>query len=262
MISSETYLSSSTRTQTVTVNPADTQTLTFYNSPQQTLTIQKYVDGTTDPIQGVTFLVTDSSGQYVGPNNGEYVTDKNGRIVITDLTPGVTITAKETRTASGYVLDTTPQSILIKQGAAQTMTFFNKAEGGLELIKVSESDKSKRIPGVTFEIRKKDGGLIDTVTTDSTGRVHIGLDAGDYYAVETEAAQGFKLDSTPHYFTVADGKTTTLTVTNKPFSGILIHKTDSVTGKGIYGVSFLLYDASPPSASTPATTAAMFTLRG
>ena len=41
-----------------------------------------------------------------------------------------------------------------------------------------------------------------------------------------------------------DGKTTTLTVKNKPFSGILIHKTDSVTGKGIYGVSFILYDST------------------
>ena len=202
------------------------------------------MDGTTDPIQGVTFLVTDSSGQYVGPNNGEYVTDKNGRIVITDLTPGVTITAKETKTASGYVLDTTPQSILIKQGAAQTLTFFNKAEGGLELIKVSASDTTRRIPGTTFEIRKMDGALVDTVATDSTGRVHVALDAGDYYAVEIEAAQGFKLDSTPTYFTITDGKTTTLTVKNKPFSGILIHKTDSVTGKGIYGVTFLLYDAS------------------
>ena len=233
-----------TRTQTVEVHPEDTQTLTFYNAPQQTLTIQKYVDGTTDPIQGVAFLVTDSSGAVVGPNNGEYVTDKNGRIVITDLTPGVTITAKETRTASGYVLDTTPQSILIKQGAAQTLTFFNKAEGGLELIKVSASDTTRRIPGTTFEIRKMDGALVDTVATDSTGRVHVALDAGDYYAVEIEAAQGFKLDSTPTYFTIQDGKTTTLTVKNKPFSGILIHKTDSVTGKGIYGVTFLLYDST------------------
>ena len=180
----------------------------------------------------------------MGPNNGEYVTDKNGRIVITDLTPGVTITAKEVKTVSGYVLDTTPQSILIKQGAAQTLTFFNKAEGGLELIKVSESDSTKRIPGTTFEIRKMDGALVDTVTTDSTGRVHAALDASDYYAVETEAAQGFKLDDTPHYFTITDGKTTTLTVKNKPFSGILIHKTDSVTGKGIYGVTFLLYDST------------------
>ena len=39
------------------------------------------------------------------------------------------------------------------------------------------------------------------------------------------------------------GKNTTLTVENKAFSGILIHKTDSVTGKGIYGVTFLLYDS-------------------
>ncbi len=230
-----------------TTNPGGGNDVIVENDPKTTLTIQKYVDGTTDPIQGVTFLVTDSSGAVVGSNNGEYTTDRNGRIVIEGLEPGVTITARETRTASGYVLDTTPQSIKIKVGQGQTMTFFNKSEGGLELIKVSASDSTQRIPGTTFEIRKKDGGLVDTVTTDSTGRVHVNLDAGDYYALETEAAQGFKLDDTPHYFTVQDGKTTTLTVKNKPFSGILIHKTDSVTGKGIYGVSFLLYN----SANTP-----------
>ena len=56
--------------------------------------------------------------------------------------------------------------------------------------------------------------------------------------------EGFKLDSTPHYFTVANGKTTTLTVTNKAFSGILIRKIDSVTRKGIYGVTFVLYDGN------------------
>ncbi len=32
-------------------------------------------------------------------------------------------------------------------------------------------------------------------------------------------------------------------MTNKALSGILIHKTDSVTGKGIQGVTFLLYDS-------------------
>jgi len=233
-----------TQSQTVTVNPADTQTLTFYNTPGTTLTIQKFVDGTTTPIQGVTFLVTDSSGAVLGPNNGEYVTDQNGRIVINDLTPGVTITARETGTADGYVLDSTPQSILIKEGEGQTITFYNKADGGLELIKVSASDKTKRIPGTTFEIRRKDGGLVDTVTTGENGRVHVELDAGDYYAVEIEAAEGFKLDDTPQHFTIEDGRTTTLTVTNKAFSGILIHKTDSVTGKGIYGVTFLLYDST------------------
>ena len=241
-----------TQRQVVTVNPADTQTLKVYNTPGTNLIIQKYIEapGTpgsgTEPLAGVTFLVTDSAGTPLGPNNGEYVTDENGRILLTGLTPGTTITAREVKVPSSeFVLDGTPQSILIKEGTeGQQLTFYNRRVGGLELIKVREGDRNKRIPGTTFEIRRMDGALVDTVTTDKTGRVHVDLDAGDFYAVEIEAAKGFKLDSTPHYFTVEDGKTTTLTVTNKAFSGILIHKTDSVTGKGIYGATFLLYDAS------------------
>ena len=333
-----------TRTQTVVVYPNDTQTLYFTNTPSTTLVIEKYIEGTTTPLKGVTFLVTDSSGAAVGRSNGEYITDENGRIVISGLTPGTTVTAREVKTLEGYVLDTTPKSILIKAGEVQTLRFYNQKQGaivirkldeqtgeplagvefeitysdgsyldddyghlsskglyktdsngeirisgvvgtlviteirtlpgyvidegartktvkvnpgdtqtvtfyntkvgGLELIKVSESNTTQRIPGTTFEIRRMDGGLVTTVTTGSTGRVHVDLDAGDYYAVEIIAAQGFQLDDTPHYFTVTDGKTTTLTVKNKPFSGILIHKTDSVTGKGIPGVSFLLYDSS------------------
>lgn len=227
------------------MNANDTQTITFTNTPKQTLVIQKLVTGTKDqPLAGVEFLVTDSSGATVGPNNGIYRTDAQGRITITDLAPGTVITAKETKTAEGYVLDSTPQSMEIKSGEVQTLTFYNAPAGGLELIKVNESDKTQRIPNVKFEIRKMDGALVKTVTTDSTGRVHVNLDAGDYYAVEIEVAKGFKLDSTPHYFTVRDNETTTLTVTNKPFSGILIHKIDSITKKGISGVTFLLYDST------------------
>ena len=181
-----------------------------------------------------------ASRMPLGPNKGEYVTDRNGQILLTGLTPGTTVTAKEIRVPSEeYVLDGTPQSILIKEGTeGQQLTFYNKRAGGLELIKVNEADKTQRIPNTTFEIRKMDGALVDTVTTDKQGRAHLDLDAGDFYAVEIEAGEGFKLDATPTYFTIQDGKATTVTITNKAFSGILIHKTDSVTGKGIYGVTF------------------------
>lgn len=233
-----------TEPQTITVQANKDNSLTFANEPQQTLTIQKFITGTTNPVAGATFLITDSSGAVVGQNNGIYITDANGRIVLHNLTPGTTITAKETQTADGLVLDSTPQSIQIKPGEAQTLTFYNSPEGGLELIKVSESDRTQRIANTKFEIRKMDGALVDTVITDKSGRVHIDLDAGDYYAVELESASGFKLDNTPHYFTVKDGETTMLTVTNKPFSGILIHKIDSVTKRGIYGVTFILYDSN------------------
>ena len=219
--------------------------LTMENMPKTTLTIEKYLetDAGNVPLKGVTFLVTDSSGAILGPNNGEYTSDENGRIVLPNLEPGTVITAKELRVPDGVVLDPTPKSIEIKGGmGGQTLTFINKSAGGLELIKVNEADKSQRIPNVTFEVRKMDGGLVDTITTDKQGRAHLDLDAGDYYAVETEAGKGFKLDSTPVYFTIRDGKTTTLTVTNRAMSGILIHKVDATTKKGIYGVTFLLYD--------------------
>ena len=63
--------------------------------------------------------------------------------------------------------------------------------------------------------------------------------------MEIKCPSEYKLDSTPHYFTMQDGgKGTTLTVTNKAVSGITLHKTDAVTKKGIYGVTFLLYDAN------------------
>ena len=227
--------------------------------------VQKYIDGTTRPLAGVTFLLTDGNGNPIG--NGEYTTDANGRITLT-APVGTTIVARETKTVSGYVLNTTPQTITVTgSGTAQTvtmpsaapssaavvssgdgttgnqLTFYDSAIGKLELIKVDAANRSKRLANATFEIRRMDQGVVTTVTTDRNGRAVAELDAGSYYAVELEAPTGYKLDSAPSYFTITDGKTSTVTVTNRAYSGITIHKTDATTGKGIYGVSFLLYDA-------------------
>lgn len=100
---------------------------------------------------------------------------------------------------------------------------------------------------MTFEIRRTDDALIDIITTDKRGRAYLDLEDGAYYALEVDCPGDFKLDSTPIYFTVKDGRTVSKTVTNEPLGGIIIHKIDSTTGEGIYGVKFVLYD----SAGTP-----------
>ena len=233
-----------TRTQTVVVHPNDTQTLYVYNEPETTLVLEKFIKGTDrEPLAGVEFLVTDGAGTVIGPNNGVYTTGEDGRAVITGLTPGTTITARETRTVDGFVLDGSPQSILIKEGEVQTLTFWNAREGGVELVKVNAADKTERLSDAVFEIRKaSDDALVDTVTTGDTGTVFAPLAEGDYYALELESPSGFKLDSTRHYFTVKDGEVTQEVIENEAVSGILLHKVDSATGDGIYGVTFLLYD--------------------
>ena len=320
--------------------------LTFENDPKMVLTIRKYVKGTDyEPLKGVCFKVVDGYGKPIGTNNGVYYTNSAGEIVLEDLEPGTTVTAREIATVEGFVLDGEPQSVTIQASKkpqemifwneragslviqkkssldgsplagvqflltyadgsyvdydnghmsskglyetdsageiritgitgtvivkevkclpgfsidpaactqtvqinpddCQTLVFYNTPIGNFELIKVSESDTTQRIHNVTFEIRRaSDGGLVDTITTGRDGRAALQLDAGNYYAVETECPKEFKLDPTPHYFTMKDdGSGTTLTVKNKAFSGILIHKINASTGEGLYGVKFLLYD--------------------
>ena len=231
------------RTQTVVVNPNDTQTLHFTNTPSTTLVIEKYIEGTTTPLKGVTFLVTDSRGAVVGRSNGEFITDENGRVVIHDLIPGITVTAREVKTVEGFVLDSSPKSILIKAGEVQTLRFYNVRAGGLTVIKKDEKTGA-RIPGVQFEIRKMDGEIVGTFTTDENGVIYLPEAENGWYTVtELKAADGYRLDDTPHRVEVRDGQTATLEITNKAISGILIHKVNAVTGEGIPGVSFLLYDS-------------------
>ncbi len=226
--------------------------LIFWNERAGSLVIQKKNSLDGSPLAGVQFQLTYADGSYVDYDNGHmsskglYETDSSGEIRITGITG--TVIAKELKTLPGFTIDpvTQTQTVTIRPDDCQTLVFYNTPVGNFELVKVVEGNESKRIPNVTFEIRRaSDGGLVDTITTGSDGRVSLQLDAGNYYAVETECPKEFKLDPTPHYFTMRDGgKGTTLTVKNKAFAGILIHKTDSTTGKGIQGVSFLLYDAA------------------
>lgn len=236
--------------QTARIKAGQTVTLEFRNQPKGSLIIHKQDSVTKEPLEGVQFKITYADGRVVDADgrqlssNGLYWTDKNGQIKITGITG--TIVATEMQSIPGYTIheETRSQTVVVNTNDTQSLYFYNDPIGGVEIIKVNADKKTERIPNVKFEIRRADDGLVDTVTTDKSGRAFLTLEDGHYYAVEIKSADGFDLDSTPHYFEVKDGKTTTLTVENKSLSGILIHKIDSNTGEGIYGVTFLLYDSN------------------
>ena len=60
-------------------------------------------------------------------------------------------------------------------GDTQHLWFYNDPIGGVEIVKVVEGNESKRIPNVTFEIRRMDDALVDTVTTGTDGRVLVAV---------------------------------------------------------------------------------------
>ncbi len=235
--------------QTVKVKSGEVVTVEFRNQPKGNLIVVKQDSVTKAPLEGVQFKIVYANGSYVDANSGTlsssglYWTDKEGKITISGISGTVVVT--EVETIPGYTIDenSRTQTVVVNPNDTQTLHFYNNPVGGVEIIKVNADKTSQRIPNTTFEIRKADGALMDTVTTGKNGRAFSPLEDGTYYAVEIRAAEGYQLDDTPIYFEVKNGKTTTLTARNKALSGILIHKIDSTTGDGIYGATFLLYDS-------------------
>ena len=244
------YVMDAPSTNVVIGEGVDTQTVVITNTPKGGLVINKLDSVTHEPLEGVEFTITEADGTVVDDNGGMtssrglYRTDENGQIMIDGLVGTFLVT--ETKTIEGYTIheETRTQTVVINPNDTQTITVYNDPIGGVEIIKVNADDTRERIPNTTFEIRRMDDALVGTVTTDRNGRVFLSLENGSYYAVETESAEGFHMDDTPHYFEVENGETTTLQVENTPVSAILIHKTDSATGEGIYGVPFILYDST------------------
>ena len=236
--------------QTVKVKSNEVTTLEFRNQPKGNLIIVKLDSVTKEPLEGVEFKIVYADGSYVDAEGGTlsstglYWTDKEGKITISGISGTVVVT--EIETIPGYTIDenTRTQTVVVNPNDTQTLYFYNTPVGGLQIIK-SDKDSGKRISGVKFEIRKMNGEIIGTYTTDSDGVIYLPeAESGWYTVTELEAASGYLLDTTPHRIEVKDGQTATLEITNHKSSRILLHKVDKATGKGIYGAVFLLYDSN------------------
>lgn len=234
--------------QIAQIKAGQTVTLEFRNQPTGQLIIHKLSgDDRKTPLEGVQFKITYSDGSFVDADSGQlssnglYWSNSAGQIILSGLTGTVVVT--EVESIPGYTIDpnTQSQTVVINPNDTQELYFYNNPIGGIEIIKVNASKTSERIPDTTFEIRRMDDALVDTITTDRNGRAYLSLEDGSYYALEVEANPDFVLDDTPHYFEVKNGEVTTLRIKNEANSGILIHKVDT-SGEGIYGVKFLLYD--------------------
>ena len=235
--------------QTVKVKSNEVVTVEFRNAPKGNLIIVKQDSVTKAPLEGVQFKIAYADGSYVDAEGGTlsstglYWTDKEGKITISGISGTVVVTEDET--IPGYTIDenSRTQTVVVDPNDTQTLYFYNTPAGGLQIIKSDESS-GKRISGVRFEVRKVNGEIVGTYTTDSDGVIYLPeAESGWYTVTELEAASGYLLDTTQHRIEVKDGQTATLEITNRKACSILIHKVDANTGDGIYGVTFVIYDS-------------------
>ena len=217
--------------------------VTFANYPYGHLLITKTDADTKKPLMGAKFKVTTADGTVVGNANGEFITDSNGEILIPNVKPDSYVVT-EIQAPTGYEISEEPKAIKVgTDGGTYQLRFADRALNGLVISKIDEETREP-IKNVTFEVSKMNGERIGTYRTDSDGKIALSnMESGWYTVIETKAAKGYALDSEPKHIEVKNGKQALLTVTNRQTSSMFIHKIDSVTGEGIYGVTFLVSDA-------------------
>ena len=135
-----------------------TQEITFENEPLGGLLIRKMDASTKEPISDVVFRITRTDGTVVGTSNGEYQTDEKGYISLPDLEPGSYIVS-EVKAKTGYLLDSTPKTIEIKDHQLYTLDFYNQPFGGL-IVQKLDSVTKKPLQGVQFKITTADGTFV------------------------------------------------------------------------------------------------------
>ena len=240
----------------IVVRSGVTNHLTFDNEPATTLIIHKYIEGTAnEPLAGVAFKVVDGNGGAVGPNDGIYYTDHADEIVVEGIEPGTTVTAREIKTVEGYVLDGTPQDILIKAGEVQNLVFWNSKAGTL-VVQKKDAVTGNFIAGAQFQLTYAGGGFVDNdnghlssnglYTTDDKGEIRISGVTGTIVAKEIKAAPGYVIDTSTQTQTVTvnPDDTQTLTFLNEPLCSLTITKLDSVTGKPVPNTQFAIKDGN------------------
>lgn len=259
------------------VTPQNDAYQNLFMVAQNTLTIKKVDSVTLKGLPGATFSVTytpDGKNSFGSKKSmGSYTTGSDGTVKVC-LPPGNYV-IKETKPPKNYSLNSASQTAnFIKKGAI-TVTFKNDKLIKIQLQKTSANPELTKgnscysLAGAEYSIYtnkscSKDSyfGFIRTDANgfgvygdglDSKGK-HVGSDVANktYYAKETKAPKGYKLDTTVYTFKDSGKKTVdgvsiySFTCSDKPANdpiGVVLKKQDAKTGQAttrLAGAEFAL----------------------
>lgn len=225
------YLLDSTP-QKVEVKKGETKTFEFENTASASMLIHKIDSVTRKGIQGVKFVVYDSSMTPIG----EYESDDQGYVHLNKTLEDGKYYVREIVAAEGYILDNKVKNFTVLAGDTAMIEWENTSElGQIQVIKTSEGYSSVNglpagtpLSGAIFAVYDKQNNVVDKFQTNENG---IGsskkLPLGIYTVKEVQAPANYGLN--PTVFT-ADiefaGQVVKLNVTDPVITaGVSIKKT-------------------------------------
>lgn len=181
-------------------------------------------------IAGAKLSIIDSDGNTV-----ESWTSEAGKSHTVKRLPAGTYILREETSPYGYKIANDVEFEVTETDEIQKVSMKDEYAIGKIVIEKTDEDTKKPVAGVTFEIRDKDGNVIETLVTDENGHAESselpictynedGSFKEDihYFVVETKAADGYILDETVHDVVLQyddeapDCVVYTLSLTNKP----------------------------------------------
>jgi LPXTG-motif cell wall-anchored protein len=198
----------------------------FENKPIKVQISKTDITGDNE-LEGAVLSVIDADGNLIE----KWTSGKEPHMI--EKLPVGKYTLREETAPFGYVIAQDIEFEVKETAEIQKVAMKDEAAVG-KIIISKKSEDGKALAGAKFEIRDKDGKVIETLTTDKDGHAESGElpiaafkdgkyeEAVTYTVVEVEAPKGYLLDSTPKEvkFEYKDGKTKvleyTFEVTNKP----------------------------------------------
>ncbi|WP_304427844.1 collagen binding domain-containing protein [uncultured Clostridium sp.] len=215
----------------------------------------EYADNVNPETGGVTptrtwVLKTDNDGfcnldDAYKVSGDAFYTNTQGRPTL----PLGTITIQETKAPVGYEIN--PEIFvrrITSQGSAESVNTYNEptieeipVRKNLRLVKI-DAVTGVRLANAVFKITKEDGTEVMSVTTNNQGIANItGLEFGKYFAQETQAPNGYVINSAKIPFTIDENTTDIIEITapnNKIKGKIKVIKTDGKTIRPLRGAKF------------------------
>ena len=181
-------------------------------------------------VGNITFTVKSSAGTTLFTGK----TDANGKLTVSNLNVGDTVTVTETVPAD-YVADNRTQTITLTAGA-NTLTFVNHPVARLEIIKESTDGN---VAGITFTVKDSAGAVLYTGATDANGKLNVeGLTVGQTITVTESVPAHYVAENRTQTIALVKGLNT-LSFRNYPTGDGILQKT--AEDGDVEGYFFRLY---------------------